>query len=371
MLLSSYLNNLNYACSTLTWPVIPAFILVQASLCAHWLLARQQSPLWMQYLPYVCGSLVSLLLGWIYLRVSFPALAQLLPLKLDFKLTVSLLEKSIWLYLSSLGSVIYTATDQLVIQARFGAAQVPVYYYNYRACELARFVILTASFVLIPKITQWMAAPGPEARERVTTSFRRLNQFQTLLGCGAALGYLAVNDFFMTQWLGRADMRAPLLWQAAFALNLAVTTGGDAGIQLAFRCGDRGIRLAGAMVGLTGLLNLGLSILSAKLGYIPGIALATVLAQSILSIASGWYVCRYLGVAWVPWLLRSWLLPLAAVSLAAAGRIYIPFDSAGHVLLLAGGYAALVMVVAFSLGINATVIREELALFRSFLPGKQ
>src|SRR4051794_10731931 len=62
MMLFSYVSNLNYACGTLTWPVIPAFLLLQCCLLAHWWLARNQSPLWVQYIPYAVSSFVTLLL---------------------------------------------------------------------------------------------------------------------------------------------------------------------------------------------------------------------------------------------------------------------------------------------------------------------
>ncbi|MDB6112751.1 MAG: hypothetical protein JWR69_4501, partial [Pedosphaera sp.] len=41
LILSSYVTSLNYACSTLTWPVIPSFLILQSCLLAHWWLARR------------------------------------------------------------------------------------------------------------------------------------------------------------------------------------------------------------------------------------------------------------------------------------------------------------------------------------------
>ncbi|MDB6109534.1 MAG: hypothetical protein JWR69_1284 [Pedosphaera sp.] len=367
LMLSSYVNNLNYACSTLTWPVIPSFFILQCCLLAHWWLARHNSPLWLQYFPYVLSALVSLLLAWTYLRISFPNLAALLPLRFDFGLIVSLFEKSFWVYLCSLGNLIYIATDRLVIQAWFGPEQVPRYQYNYKVCELAVFVILNASYVALPKITQWLATPGAEARKRVHDSVRRLTQFQALLGCAAAFVYLAINDFFMAQWLG-SDMQAPLLWQAAFALNLAVTTSGEAGIEVSTRCGGNGMRVAGSLVAATGLLNLGLSVLSARLGSIVGIGFATVIAQSLLSLGLGFYVCRHLKLPWVPWVLRTWFAPALAVCLAGAGRKLLPFNSPGNIFILVVGYTATLGAFAWLLGITPALIHEEWmklrALFR-------
>jgi O-antigen/teichoic acid export membrane protein len=366
---SSYVNNLNYACGTLTWPVIPIFVLLQCSLMVHWSLARQGCPLWMQYCPYAVSAMVNFLLACLYLRAGFPDLARILPLRFDLRLAATLFERSFWMYLNSLGNLVYVGTSALVIQAWFGSAQVPVYRCNYRVCELAVFMILSASFVAVPKFTQWLADPSPETREKVLTNLRRLNQFQTFAGCVGALGYLAINNFFMIHWLGR-DMLAPLAWQSAFALNLAVTTSGDAAIQAASRCGRNGIRVTGGFIGVTALINVSVSILAAHFGRLGGVALAAGIAQSLLSISLGIYVCGYLKLSWVPWVARTWLLPASVVAIAATLRMRVPMDSAPHVLLIAGVYAGMAVAVLLILGINRKLIREEMAIVRSFLPGK-
>jgi O-antigen/teichoic acid export membrane protein len=368
VMLYSYVSNLNYACRTLTWPIIPTFAVFQGCMLAHWLLARRGSPLWAQFLPYAVAYFAYLLLAWTYLRVAFPSLATVFPLRFDFRFATALLEQSFWLYLSSLGNLVYVATDNLVIQAWFGPAQIPIYRYNYKVCELAVFVICAASFVSLPKITQWLADPAPDAPQRVRAAAVRLNQFQTVAGCVAALGYLAVNNVFMPIWLGRSmPMLAPLSWQLAFALNLAVTTSGDASIQLATRCGRSGFRVAGTLIGLTALLNVALSILSAKLGHIVGIALATCAAQSALSLGAALYVCRCLDLPKLPWLLKTWLLPVLAVSIAGAARWFLPFHSVSNVLIVAALYLALALAIAAALGVRPALIREELHLLRSFL----
>ncbi|HZV34070.1 MAG TPA: hypothetical protein VFB72_05790, partial [Verrucomicrobiae bacterium] len=82
VLLFSYISNVNYACGNVGWPVLPDFLLLQASLLCHWLLARQGQPLWMQYLPYLVSAGIKLLLMWIYVRASHPSLSRLLPLRI-------------------------------------------------------------------------------------------------------------------------------------------------------------------------------------------------------------------------------------------------------------------------------------------------
>jgi O-antigen/teichoic acid export membrane protein len=375
VLLSSYLTNVNYACGNVTWPVVPAFVLLQAGLLCQWLLARQHEPLWVQFLPSIGTAAAGLWLYRFYISKSHPALAGLLPLKFDGPIAVALFESSFWVYLCSLGNAIYQRTDGLVINAGFPAGTLPVYVYNYKFCDLVVFLALTASFVSLPKITQWMASTNPQDQERVRLEMRRLNQFQTLLGCGLGLAYLAGNNLFMKVWWHNSPHPVPpaaLALQTAFALNMAITASGDAGIQLSMRSGKNGMRFAGLLIGVTGLLNVALSLVARERGSLLGIAMATVLAQSLLSVGAGFYTCRHLQVGWVPWLLKGWLLPCAGILGAAWLRLELPFYSAQHVLLLqnilllAAAYLAAWLAAAWSLGINAAFIRRELAFVRTF-----
>jgi O-antigen/teichoic acid export membrane protein len=375
VMLSSYLTNLNYACGNVTWPVAPAFILMQVAFLVQWLVARQHQPLWVQFLPAVVSAAAGLWLYRFYISQSHPALAGLLPLKFDFRTAAALFESSFWVYLCGLGNAIYRATDSVVINAGFQPETITGYILNYKFCDLAVFLALTASFVSLPKITQWLASADPRDQERVRLEMRKLNQFQTLLGCGLALAYLAGNDLFMKVWMYHSanpvPPAAPAL-EAAFALNMAITASGDAGIQLPTRSGKNGLRVAGMLIGLTGLLNVALSIVAMKMGSLVGIAMATVLAQSLLSIGAGYYTCRKLQISWAPWLLKGWLLPSVGILLAAWLRRELPFYSASnalllpHVLLLAAAYVAAWLAAAWGLGINAAFIRQELAMLRTF-----
>jgi O-antigen/teichoic acid export membrane protein len=375
MMLSSYLTNLNYACGNVTWPVAPAFVLLQAGFLFQWLLARQHEPLWVQFLPAIGTAAATLCLYRFYISKSHPSLAGIFPLKFDWRMALTLTESSLWAYLCSLGNVIYRTTDGLVINAGFPAGTLPVYEYNYKFCDIVVFLALTASFVSLPKITQWMASPEPRDQQRVRVEMQRLNQFQTLLGCGAALGYLAVNNLFMKIWFLHNSNPVPpaaLGLQTAFALNMAITASGDAGIQMSMRSGKNGLRFAGLVIGATGLLNVVLSIVAMERGSLWGIAMATVLAQSLLSVGAGFYTCHHLQIRWLPWLLKGWLLPCAGILGAAWLRLELPFYSAQHVLLfqnvllLAAAYLAAWLAAAWGLGLNAAFIRQELALIRTF-----
>src|SRR5262249_7071763 len=159
--------------------------------------------------------------GWLMLKWSHPWLGELRPLHFDPRLWKVLAATSWWVYLCSVCNAIYFNTDCLVINAGFGSALLPTYQANYKPCAIVVTLILSASYVSLPKLTQWISSPHEGDRERLLLEADRLNIFQILLGCGAALGYLALNDQFIQFWLG-ANYQCPLAWQTAFACNLAV-----------------------------------------------------------------------------------------------------------------------------------------------------
>ncbi|MFM2082369.1 MAG: hypothetical protein RL380_1060, partial [Verrucomicrobiota bacterium] len=303
LIFSSYFFNLNYAHGTVTWPVLPSFLLGQLALVGHWRLAVNHAPLWLQYLPYLAAALAMLVLSKKLLDWSHPWLGEVTPWRCEGKAWRPLLASSGWVYLCGLGSAIYVTTDRLVLNAGFGPALIPKYFYNYKLCELATTVVLTISAVSLPKITQWLASPQADEQARARSEIVRLNQLQVVLGSGAAMGYLAVNGWFIRWWLGE-NYAVPLGWQLAFALNLATTTGGSLAVQVAGRCGANGLRRAGQLIGLTGVVNLGLAVWAMKLGSVVGVASAAVVAQSFLNVALGVYVCRYLDLAVMRWLTR-------------------------------------------------------------------
>ncbi len=360
--LLSYAGNLSHACGNLMWPVLPTFLLLQLTMAGHWLLARAGCALWVQALPYLVTGLATLALTWLYVRWSHPRLAEFLPLRLDRRLVRDLLEKSFWVYLCALGSMVFVTTDRLLISAGFGPAALPRYQLNYKFCELALTVIILAGFVSMPKITQWLASPAAEDRARAIKEALRLSRFQTLLGVAIALAYLLVNDVFMRLWLGEAKselLRAPVAWQMAFAGTLVVTAGADATVQLSGRIAGDGLRRAGTAIGLTGLLNLGLSYCAMKAGSITGIAVATIIAQTGLSLALCRFVCGRFGLSWWPWAWRSCILPLLAVALAGAARLRWPPDSWGNATLLAGIYAVILAVIVRGSGFDLAFLRDE------------
>ena len=363
-IISGYFASLNYAHGTVTWPIIPTIVLAQIlAPFFHWRLALLHLPRWMQLIPYLVVAILTIILSWAMLKWSHPYLGDLRPMRTDFREWKNLTSSSWWVYLISVGATIYFTTDQLVLGAVMGPGIVPTYKANYKACEMCVMLIVTASFVGLPKLTQWMASPHEADRQRSVKELNRLSVMEVVLSCGAVLGYIAFNNIFVRVWIGE-EYEAPLLWQFAFAANLAVTVGGNAGIQTAFRTGDRGLRVSGLAVAGTGLLNLGLSILSVKMGSIAGVAWATVLAQSISSICLGTVTCRYLGLPAKKWVLRCWMLPISFTLVAAALKIYWPENSLAHLGWLSLCYLGLFLVVCRLAGATRELARSELNQLR-------
>lgn len=366
LLLKSYTENLNYGCGNVVWPVLPLFLTMQLGFFGHWLLARQGVALWLQYLPYLAGSSVVFLLGWVWIRISHPTLGTVRPLILDRKQFIVLAGKSFWVYLYSLAGAIFGTISALLINARFGPEVLVTFRYNTKLSELAFFVVNSACMASLPKITQWLASPEAATRERGTREAARLNRFQTLMGCSAAMVYLILNDWFIGAWLGK-DLQAPVTWQAAFAANLAVMSAGQAGLELACRCSEEGIRVGGMAIAATVFLNLGLCYTAMKLGSIFGFALAMVVTQSILSQGLGWYACRKMQVSWWNLSAKNWLLALGAAGVGILTRVYLPVHSLATAGLAAAVCLGSALVVALVLGIRTSDVREEFAILRGML----
>jgi O-antigen/teichoic acid export membrane protein len=365
---NSYIANLNFGCGNVVWPVVPTFVLAQAAVLTHWLLALRHAPLWLQYTPYVATALLVQLLGWVFVRLSHPALAVVGPLRFQGDELVDLGVKSFWVYLYTIGFGIYSATDGFLISAGFGPAWVPLYQYNYKLCELAFYVVFSAGQASLPKLTQWIASSDPSVRARGIQESLRLNKFQTSLGCCAVYVYLNCNDWFVGLWLGK-DFHVPLSWQAAFAITLGVNAAGLMGSDLLSRCCERGIRLGGVSGLVASLVNFVLAFAAMKAHSIFGIALALATVMSAQNLLFGWYSCRELQLSWWRLSVRNWLLALLFVGLGLLARI-VGMQAGRWGILWAVMAGPLVVLLACWLsGIRLEDLRQEKKVFGALIAG--
>lgn len=362
-LMLGYYNSVNLAYATVTWPILPALFLTQGALFAHWMLARLGFPLWVQALAPLLGlALNVLVLRWM-LNVAHPWLGKFFPLGFDRVVWRGLLMTSGWVYLYSIGNVVFSETDRLLVQAGFGAATVPAYRFNFKLCEVALAFIAAASFASAGKINMWIANPSEESQQRSREAVHRLSLFQSTLGTAAALGYLSVNNNFVELWVGEQYRIADLI-QWAFALTLAITSGGDAALQISGLCGPKGIRTAGIAIGVAALINLALSFLAMLNRSLAGLAYATVFAQSLLSIYLGIHTARYLQMPVRAWLIRSWLLPVCTVASFALVQSKVGSDRWGKSALLLGVGAILLIIHSRMAGVTQDFLRHEWQVLR-------
>jgi len=303
----------------------------------------------MQYAPYVGATALTIGLGWFFLRRSHPELASVLPISFDRARFTEIMRKSFWVYLYCIGGTVYIITDRLVINAGFGAAQLPPYHLNFKLCELALFVIGSASFVSIPKIAVWIASADPDVRQRGGAEVARLSRFQTFLGCAAVLSYLAINDAFMRWWVGEA-YRVPLSWQAAFAANMGVTAAGYAGYDLAARCGAEGLRFGAKVVAAGVLVKVAGSCLGIMQQSILLIACSSVVSQTLVVLVCGWYGYRTVGLSWWRLAGTGWFLALGCTAFATCWKAYLWEKGLG-------GRLGFVIVALLLLCLTATIIR--------------
>ena len=363
-IVGSYYANINYACGNVTWGVFPGFLLGQITALVHLVLAKYQLPLWVQYIPYILTSAAVIWLTRTYVKWSYPQFSRLFPLLYDFKLWKVLGAQSMWVYFWCLGTSVYTSVDRLLINAGFGSDKVPYYHLNYKTCELAVFVISMASFVSMPKISRWLISPDDGDRSKGIVEAEHLSNIEVFAGCFAALAYLAFNSSFMNWWLGPGNAASWQL-QTAFAANLAITVSGNTCIQIFARKSDRGGKIAGIAVVVTAMLNLVLSFIAMKLGSMVGIAVATVIAQSIFALYLTWHCCSALKLNFTRWMLRTWGLPMMVVALGVTIHFYQSGGSPARIIIYALLNIALLAVVAKFTHINSTFVKREFQIIKN------
>jgi len=360
--LAGYFHALNFACGTVTWPIVPTLLIGQLLAPAfHLVFAIYGFPLWVQCLPYTGSTILCGLIAWLMLRAAQPQFAELLPLAARTSVWRTLAATSIWSFLTSLGAFIFLLTDRLIINIFFGPLAVPSYVLNYKLCELAIAAVSTAIFVSLPRITLCINSNNAADKKQGAHRMMRVNLYQTTAGVAIAMAYLLLNDFFVALWVG-PDFQASLALQIIFATILVVYVGGDAATMVASRCGSHGVKLTGIAAGLCGIANLVLSILAASKGSIAGIAGASLVAQSALAIWLGFTTCRYLHIPAKFYLFRSWLLPVVIVLLAGLLRFYIHNLSVVGITGLALAYIGIFAAFCRLAGWSVDILKEELRI---------
>lgn len=363
-LVSNYVENLNYAVKTLTWPLIPSLVVPQFVLLGHVLLAWSGWPLWVQFVPYVAGAVVGLGISWTFLRWAQPGLSGLVPLHWSGRMLREVMVSSWWVYLCGLASIVFVSSARLIINGVMGSGQVPFYQFNFRIAEIALGLVYALSFVGVPRLTMLLA--GDEGAVATAGNLLwKLQRVQAAVAIGLGFGYVMVNGPFMALWLG-PEFVAPMSLVVPFTFYLVLAGSGDAAVQTAGRIGKAGIRVAGTVI-LAGALVQALgAYVAARAGSLTGVAWSMAVAQGLITAVLGFYVCRKIGLAWLRWLGCSLLLP--GVAAVAALGIWA--------LQPGGGFAAVASLVVVwllfcrLLGWTFEEVGAEIATVRKQLVGK-
>jgi hypothetical protein len=175
----------------------------------------------------------------------------------------------------------------------------------------------------------------------------------------------------MRLWLGN-DFVVPVALQLPFALALTISACSDIAVNLVVRLSDDASRTRSIITIVSALLNLGLSIWAAAVGWLAGIAWATVVTQTFSSLACAALLARVAEIPWVRLARQAWLIPVTAVFCAGFARFWLDCRTPG-------GFAAFAAVVCATLSATALVsglapgeiFREFRALFAAFRAKKE
>lgn len=362
-IVSGYWQNLNYVAGNVVWPIVPVFLLTQFASVGQLVLAWGGAPLWAQYAVSVLTSAVSIVVLWFVIGQSHPVLSKIRPVQWDTRVAMGLSTTSLWVFLSTVGNLIYVTTDRIVINGGLGPALLPSYRFNYRLCELFTMLLASASFVALPALASRILSADSAVLAQGVSGLERLRKLQTLVCCAVALLYLGANDLFISLWIG-PQYQASFLLQCCFALNFVVTVSGDAYIQLPGRLDQAGARVGGSVMALCGMINLILSLLAVKFQSLLGVAIATVVAQSVFSWIMAFHAARRLQRAPWRWLFESWAMPILII-LAGGGfcQVLRPLRP-GTGLLFAAGSMLLLVVLAVAVRLTTSMLRDELNKYK-------
>lgn len=304
---------------------------------------------------------------WLGLTWTDRRVGALLPLEADRAVFARLFSTGIWAYLANLGNLVFTSIGQLLVNAGFGAVEVPAFVVNGRLPELAYSLINAAGFVASFKVvTLLQSKHDPALREQGVNLFHYLHRVQILMGLAAAAGYLLFNDIFVAWWLGR-DYQIAHAVQFAFAANLVLAAGGDALQRVVCLRSPEDMRHFSRCVILTAGLQLIVAFASMKAEFLPGVASAAALAQLTLGCLNARRICSEPG--WSLWVLmqRAILLPLGVLAVLISLKLTVSGTSPASWAVLTTAYVVILALTNRLLGFRLADIPREIKTFMGLL----
>ena len=316
--------------------------------------------------PSVILAAGCLILYYQMVRASHPDLCGPLPLKFVPSYVKALLHTSFWAYLFCISYVIYTTTDRLMVNAGFGASQVTSYQLNYKLCEMTLPIIIGVGFVFLPKIVIRIVSPEQKEKLIGRAMAEKLRKLQTFLGCAVSITYLAVNTLFVRWWFG-PQASASFDLQAAFAFTLLLSVSSESAIQLWGRISESALQKASTTVVLSALVNLGLSYVAMKIGWIEGIAWATWIARAFFAAFAIRAVSAEFEIPVWRWLANVFLVPTILLAISICLKELISPQTALEWIVLAVCNLILLVISFFICGLRPSLFREELIALKDVL----
>ena len=108
-----------------------------------------------------------------------------------------------------------------------------------------------------------------------------------------------------------------------------------------------------------------------KAHWIAGIAVATAIAQSGLTLFCGVRICRRLEIPMIRWVARCWVLPVTVVTLGGGIRYLLAPDTVGGAIGLVAAFGALMAGVAWGSGFGLRAFADEWRTLRSMINAKR
>jgi O-antigen/teichoic acid export membrane protein len=267
-----------------------------------------------------------------------------------------LLRASVWASVGQLAQLLTNGTDLLVLAWVIGPETAVVYSCTAKLVALAAnqcYVVVTTA---VPALSQ---IRGTGDRARLASALRAVGLSALVLTGAVAVVVVAVNEAFVTRWVGSEQFGGPVLTLLIVGAMVARQLGFTwwAGVyvlgyerRLALVMLLDGIVTATAMV----LWTAAVGIVGVPLGALTG-ACAVYLPIGLFTLAGGFGIPAGRVIGWVtPWigLVALVFAPLAVLSVRGVASVWL----AGG--LLAGG------LTGYALGIYALAARDPLRPYR-------
>lgn len=269
-----------------------------------------------------------------------------------------------WIFIVSLGSMLQTQADLVLVNLLLGATNSGQYSIAYQWAVLLRGIATMFSGVLTPVVLTYYAKNQIDALIRVSKSSVKLMGLIMAIPIGLICGFAPT---VLTLWVGEEySFLAPLLILLTGTLSITFTILPLFAINVAYNR----VKIPGVVQIIAGVGNIALAIFLVQntgLGYY-GVALAAVIVLTLKNtIFTPWYTAHVLGIPGNSFFrpMLSGVVGTVALGITAGGLSYLFPVSTIFSLAIVGGLIVLVYLVAvWLIGLN----EFERSLFRSYLP---